>query len=420
MADEKTSPQWGTSTKLIVGLIAIIIVALLIWQFRSFIGPVIFAFLLSYLLHPLAGVMSKRNRPSWRVSVTIIYLVIFLGLIGLATWGGISLVQPLQSLVNFLQGMLKDIPGFFAELTSRPLVIGSWSIDLSKFHNTDLWTQLQGILSPALTKLGTLLGNIAAGAANIITMTIFSILISYFITVESSGVRSELIQIRIPRYQDDIDRFGKYFSRIWNSYFRGQLAVILITVVFYTILLSALGVNYALGLAILAGLARFVPYVGPFVAWTTYGLVCLFQGTTIFGLGPFGYALVVIGCALVTDVIMDNYVSPRIMSNALGVHPALVLVSVLVAAKLLGVVGVLIAAPTVASLQLFFTYVFRKMTDQDPWRDIKTIPAPVPLRMIFARFMTNLGSMFLKIGHFFANLMHSRKLKSSREIQKEK
>ncbi len=420
MAEEKISPKWGTGTKVIVGLLGLTIMALLIWQFKSFIGPVIFAFLLSYLIHPLAGAMSRKNRPSWRMSVTIIYLIIFLVLIGLATWGGISLVQPFQSLIVFLQGMLNDVPGFFSNITRQPILIGSLSIDLSKFHNADLWTQLQSVLSPALTKLGTLLGDIAAGAANIVTMTIFSILISYFITVESTGVRSELIQIRVPRYQDDINRFGKYFSRIWNSYFRGQLVVILITVVFYTILLTALGVNYALALAILAGLARFVPYVGPFVAWTTYGLVCLFQGTTIFGLGPFGYALVVIGCALITDVIMDNYVSPRIMSDALGVHPALVLVSVLVAAKLLGVVGVLIAAPTVASLQLLFTYVFRKMTDQDPWRNIKTIPAPVPIKIVFGRYIRILGNFFSKIGNLIKKLFKTRETNSLRDIQKEK
>ena len=420
MPDEKISPQWGTGTKVIVGLLGLTIMALLIWQFKSFIGPVIFAFLLSYLIHPLAGAMSRKNHPTWRMSVTIIYLIIFLVLIGLATWGGISLVQPFQSLVVFLQGMLNDVPGFFSKLTSQPLLIGTLSIDLSRFHNADLWTQLQSVLSPALTKLGTLLGDIAAGAANIVTMTIFSILISYFITVESTGVRSELIQIHIPRYQDDIDRFSKYFSRIWNSYFRGQLAVILITVVFYTILLSVLGVNYALALALLAGLARFVPYVGPFVAWTTYGLVCLFQGTTIFGLGPFGYALVVIGCALVTDVIMDNFVSPRIMSDALGVHPALVLVSVLVAAKLLGVVGVLIAAPTVASLQLLFTYVFRKMTDQDPWRNIKTIPAPVPIKILVGRYLKIIDTFFSKIGKFFKKLFKSREINNLNDTQKEK
>jgi predicted PurR-regulated permease PerM len=404
----QTSPKWSTTTKLIVSLLTIVIIAALVWQFQKFIGPILFAFLLSYLLHPLAGFISKKVKFSWRAATTILYLFIFLVIIGLLAWGGFSLVQPLQSLITFLQTMLSDVPGFLSSLTSQPLTIGSMTIDLSKFHNPDLWTQLQSALSPALAKMATLLGEIAAGAASIVTMTIFTILISYFISVESTGVRSELISLQIPNYQDDIERFSKYLSRIWSSYLRGQIIIFSMTVVFYTILLSILGVNYAFGLALMAGFARFIPYVGPFITWTTYGMVCLFQGSTIFNLMPFPYALIVIGCALVTDIILDNFVSPRIMSNALGVHPALVLVSVLVAANLLGVVGVLIAAPAVASLQLIFTYVFRKLTDQDPWKDIKLIPAPVPIKTLLAHWGARIAQFFTGIGKLFRKLFHRK------------
>jgi len=389
-------------------------------QFQNFIGPLLFSFLLSYLIHPLAGSFTNRLHLSWRASTTLIYLTIFLVLLGLLAWGGISLIQPLQSLLTFLQSMLGDVSGFFSNLTSQPFVIGTLTIDLSKFHNPSLWTQLEGVLSPALTKLAGLLGNLASGAASIVTMTIFSLLISYFITVESTGVRSELIRVKVPKYQDDIDRFSRYFSRIWSSYLRGQLLVITLTVIFYTILLSALGVNYAFGLALLAGLARFVPYLGPFVAWTTYGLVCLFQGSTIFGLAPFPYALIVIGCALITDVIMDNFVSPRIMSNAVGVHPALVLISVLIFANWMGVIGVLIAAPMVASLKLLWTYIFRKLSDQDPWENIKVVSAPVPIRTMLTGWFVKTSSLFKKIGLFFKHLFASKNNRSVQVPEKEK
>jgi predicted PurR-regulated permease PerM len=316
--------------------------------------------------------------------------------------------------------MLGDVPGFFSDLTSQPIVIGTLSIDLSKFHNPTLWTQLEGVLSPAMTKLAGFLGSVASGAANIFTMTIFTLLISYFITVESTGVRSELIRIKVPRYQDDIDRFSRFFSRIWSSYLRGQLVIITITVAFYTILLSALGVNYAFGLALLAGAARFVPYVGPFVAWTTYGLVCLFQGSTIFGLAPFPYALIVIGCALITDVIMDNFVSPRVMSNAVGIHPALVLISVLIFASWMGVIGVLIAAPMVASLKLLGTYIFRKLSDQDPWQNIKIISAPVPIRQLISRLFLKAKVIFNAIGLFLKKLFAGKQNRTSKAPEKEK
>jgi predicted PurR-regulated permease PerM len=57
------------------------------------------------------------------------------------------------------------------------------------------------------------------------------------------------------------------------------------------------------------------------------------------------------------------------MSDALEVHPAAVLVMVIISASLFGLVGVLLAAPVLASLKLIFTYIVRKLMDADPWRD---------------------------------------------------
>jgi putative heme transporter len=138
-----------------------------------------------------------------------------------------------------------------------------------------------------------------------------------------------------------------------------------------------LGVHYFFGLALLAGLARFIPYVGPFVAWTSYGLVAFFQGSTIFGLSPVAYVALVVGCAWLTDVVMDNFVVPRLMSNALRVHPAAVMVSALVAFNLLGVIGMVLAAPVLATVKLFLEYLLAKMFDQDPWANLDTMPAAI-------------------------------------------
>jgi predicted PurR-regulated permease PerM len=413
MTEEHTSPLWGNTMKLIVSLLLIFIAAVLIWQFQKYIGPLIFSFFLSYLLHPVANFLNKKLKISWRVGVTILYLLIFLVLIGLLTWGGFSLVTPLQNLLTFIQKVLDDVPGFITDLTSQPIVIGATSLDLSKFNNSSLWSQFVSSLSPALSKIGVLLGDIASGAANVVTMTIFTLIISYFITVESTGVRSDLFSITLPKYQIDIEKIGRQISRAWNSYVRGQLIIFTFTVILYTILLSTLGMNYAFGLAVLAGLSRFVPYVGPFVAWTTYGLVALFQGTTIFGLLPFPYALIVIAISIVVDMIMDNFVSPRIMSDALGVHPALVLISVLVAAKLIGFVGVLVAAPIMATLKIIFRYIFKKLTDQDPWKDVKITAPPVPIRLLVARWFT-------KVKAFFTKIFTSPREKITRDENKEK
>jgi predicted PurR-regulated permease PerM len=98
-------------------------------------------------------------------------------------------------------------------------------------------------------------------------------------------------------------------------------------------------------------------------------LVAYFQVFKLFGMSPLVYTLVVVALAAFVDLIFDNLLSPRIMADALKVHPAGVLVMAIVAANLLGILGVIIAAPFLATLQLVSRYVFRKMFDQDPWPD---------------------------------------------------
>ena len=81
--------------------------------------------------------------------------------------------------------------------------------------------------------------------------------------------------------------------------------------------------------------------------------------------------------AILMDLSFDNVITPRFYGRALGVHPAAVLVTALIAATLLVFVGLLLAAPVLASLQLFTTYVFRKMVDLDPWPQVEKMkPEP--------------------------------------------
>jgi predicted PurR-regulated permease PerM len=383
--DEPSSPRWSSSAKIVVALTLAGLGLAVLFRFKNFVAPLLFAFVLAYLIHPLASFFNKKLKIPWRLISTIIYLLIFVTVIGLLTWGGISIFDQIQNLITYLQNIIGDLPGWFATVTAEPLKIGPWVFDLSNLKLTDLTTEFQGVITTALGKIGTLLGSIASGVGTTLTWTVFILLISYFIMAESDGVRAGMINLVIPKYEADISRMGKQLSQIWNAFLRGQLIVFLITVAWYSLLLGVLGVRYFFLLALLAGLARFVPYVGPFVAWTTYGLVALFQ-TNYFNLLPFPYALIVVGCAWVSDIIIDNFVSPRVMSNALKIHPAAVLVMVLVSASLFGFIGILLSAPVLASLKLLFTYIARKLMDMDPWSEMETYPEPVPLHEMIKRF----------------------------------
>lgn len=375
----KTSPKWSSNTKLVVALSFVALIALLLISFRNILGPILLAIVLAYLLYPIITFIQKKIKVKWRLAATIFYVLILLILLGLLTWGGFTIFDQAQNLIKFLQNTLNNLPELLEKWSHQTLQIGPFTLDFSKFDLTSLTQQLLGMVEPLLTRTGSLLGSLASGAATTIGWMIFIILFAYFTTAETEGSPGRLIDIRIPGYASDLQRMGTELGKIWNGFLRGQLIIMLLTILVYTVLLGILGVRYYFGLALLAGLARFLPYIGPAIAWITYALVCIFQGTTFANLSPVMYAVVVVGIGMITDWILDNIVVPRTMGNALRIHPAAVMIAVLVGASWLGLIGMVLAAPVLATFKLLTNYATRKLFDQDPWEGIQKIPSNPPL-----------------------------------------
>ncbi len=371
--DPSTSPRWSGTTKLVVALTTVAVLAGLMIRFRQIVGLLLVAIILAYLLYPVSDFLHKKVRVSWRFSAFLVFLVLLVGVLSLLTVSGLALFEQLQNLVRFLDVQIRNLPQIIEQLTAQPIQFGIFEFDLSQYDLPSLASQLLGMVQPVLSNLTTIIGRVAAGAATTVGWLFFSILIAYFILNDSGGVRWRLINLQIPGYSEDIARMGRELSRIWNAFLRGQMIIFLITVLVYITLLGSLGVSFYFGLALLAGLARFVPYVGPWVTWITYGLVSYFQGSTLFGMQPLLYVLVVLGVAVVVDFILDNFLVPRLMGSALNIHPAAVMIAALVSANLFGLVGVLLAAPVMATLKLLANYISRKMFDLDPWEGMEKV-----------------------------------------------
>ena len=359
-----TSPRWGGTTKLVVAFTFVAIVAALLIRFHTIIGPLLLAFVFSYLLHPVASFLSRSTRLSWRASVGIVFLLIFLLLLGLLTLGGVGLVNQVQSLITFVQSSLEELPTIIEDVAAWGAKFG---LDLSLINLSSISDQLLSVGQNLLSQMGSLISTLAGSAASFLGWTLFVLLVSFFVLAESGGLREGILKVELPGYSEDLRRLGQELGRIWNAFLRGQIIIFFITITVYFILLSVLGVRYAIGLALAAGFARFVPYVGPAINWTALALVTFFQPFKPFGMEPLYYTLLVFLLALVIDQIFDNILSPRIMADALRVHPAAVLVAAIISASLLGVLGVVVAAPMLATLQLFGQYTLRKMFDLNPW-----------------------------------------------------
>jgi predicted PurR-regulated permease PerM len=375
-----SSPRWTSTTKLLVGLVMIGIIAFLMSRFGSLISPLLMIFIIAYLFHPLTAAMANGLGISWKAAVNILYLVIFISLMGLLTLGGIGLVQQVQSLINQLQTIVANLPGLLEDLSGQVVRFGPFELDFRTMELQAVTQQLLSFVQPLLGRTGNLVGAVAARAVEVFGWTFFVLLVSYFVMSESNGLRSNLIKIELPGYSEDFRKLGNELSRIWNAFLRGQIYIFFLTFIVYVIVLSILGVRYALGLALMAGLAKFLPYIGPAITWVVMALVTFFQASKPFNLEsrPLIYMMIVVVISLVIDQIIDSLITPRILARTLKVHPAAVLVTALIAANLLGILGVVIAAPSLASLTLLGRYTIRKMFDQDPFPAWESAPqAPV-------------------------------------------
>ncbi|GAB4446359.1 MAG: AI-2E family transporter [Anaerolineales bacterium] len=392
------SPRWSATTKLLVGLAMFGIAAFLIYRFSNLIPPLLMIFIITYLLHPVTAALASGLHIPWKLAVNIVYLLILVLLVGLLTWGGVGLAGQVQSLVNSIQGIVRDLPRYISDLSTQVFVIGPFTLDMRNFDLNALSQQVLPILQSLLGQTGALVGTLAGGAATTIGWTLFVLTVSYFVMSESSGLRENILKIDIPGYTEDLRRLGSELSRIWNAFLRGQIIIFLLALTIYSILLPALGVRYAIGIAFLAGLAKFLPYIGPAITWIIMALVTYFQPLKPFGLqdNALTYMLIVVITTSVVDWFMDNFITPRIMARTLRVHPAAVLIAALIAANLLGLLGVVIAAPFLATFLLLGRYVMRKMFDLDPWTEEEEAPPPPSLNELVKGALQSIKLRFVR------------------------
>jgi predicted PurR-regulated permease PerM len=391
-----TSPRWGATTKLVVGLTLIAAISALVIQFRTIIGPLLLALILSYLLHPVAEFGRRVTHLSWRASVNIIFLIVILLFLGSITATGVTVFQQVQSLINFIGSEVTDLPSLVEDISHWKFQLGPFELSLEQYDLGALANQLLSAIQPVLGRVGGVFGSLATGAAAVVGWGFFIILIAYFILGDANQIQ---IRLDLPGYEQDLGRLRDELRKVWNSYLRGQLILFTLVAFSYSILMGILGVRFAIGIAVLSGLARFVPYVGTWsVAIVTF-LAAFFQTTNYFNLVAWQYALLVLAAAFVLDFFFDNVISPRLMGDTLGVHPAAVLIAAIVAANLIGIIGLLLAAPVLATLQLALRYVTRKLFDLDPWPagDLNAMARSEPVTERLSRFLQLMGRWWRRI-----------------------
>jgi predicted PurR-regulated permease PerM len=366
-SEKEKSPNWNSSVKMLVALTGIVLLGFLLARFHSFIPQIVLAGIVAFLVVPVVRTLHVRFRIPWGLAANACFLILVLLLVTASTVTGFAVVQQLQALFLTVQNFLMDLPDIFESISQQTYVLGPWVLDFSQFDLAPLAEQLLATVQPVFGQLSTLLAYLATGAVEWVVRLIFVLAVSYFLTVDYNRIRAAVINISIPGFTDDFRRLRVALFRIWNAFLRGQLIIVLSAGFLTWIVFTVLGVRFSIGLGVLGGVAKFVPIVGPTTAGAIGALVALFQPSNWLGLTPLGHALLVVASIILLDQSIDYLLVPRIMGTSLNLHPVVILIGLLIGASLAGILGLLLAAPFMASLLLLGRYTYRKIVDLDPW-----------------------------------------------------
>ncbi len=370
------SPRWTAATKFLVSLAAFALVAWLAARFGNLAGPVIFCIILTYLLSPAAEWLQARLGIAWGAAVNLTYLTLVVVILLVLTGAGIAIEQQIVGLYRAVVEISADLPGFLDDVVRRTLQIGPFTFTLSTLNLQPLYDQLLSAIQPALSQAGGLVGSLASVTLTSLGWGLFMLLVSYYIMHDVERVIPSLERLVPSGYAYDVRRLAAELGPIWNAYLRGQVTLALIVGAMVGVTMTVLGVRYGPVLGLLSTVAEFIPYVGPTLAALVGALIGLFQGGNWLGLSPVWYAVVILVAYVVLQQIQGNVFYPRIMGRSLNLHPAIILLGAIAMAQLMGFVGLLLAAPLIATVRLFGRYLYRKLFDLDPWPEPLPQPAP--------------------------------------------
>jgi predicted PurR-regulated permease PerM len=365
---ETHSPRWGTTTKLIVGLTAVVLMGLVVWRFEFLVIPLTISAMLAYLMNPIITFIVPRLKWPRGLVTGLLYLVLLLLVIALITGVGIYIATQLAGFSNNLQDVILELPQRIDELTHSQFQIFNFTLDLNQFDLTGLYERLAEAVQPVLAEAGGMLGGAASSTAEFFGWLLFVLLISVYLANEMPRLPGIVQDFAAgPGYEHDLKRLMHETQKIWDAFLRGQLILALTVSILNWIGLTILNVNYAFIIGMLSGFLIFIPYVGPTSVTAVAAGIALFQPSNWFGIPPIPFAITVTVWFAITQQFADYVLTPRIIGEHLELHPAIILIGTIMGASLGGFVGLLLAAPVLATLKLLGRYAWRKLLDLDPF-----------------------------------------------------
>lgn len=314
------------SYKTIIFTVLFLLSLALLWQLRGLILTVYLCYIFMEGLHPAVSWLQKFKIPRV-VAILIVYLV-------MAAAITFSVAGLIPALVEQSTNLIRALP--------------------ATLQNINLWGFNPIDLSSQLKILENLPGNIASTAisvfSNILSIFVFFV-ITFYLLLEKKNFSKYITEAFGQKSQKALAVVDQLEKRL-GSWVSAELLLMLIIGVLSYLGYLIIGVNYALPLAIIAGLLEVVPNIGPTVASILAGLF----GLTI---SPLTAALAIIW-GIVVQQLENNLIVPKVMKETIGINPLITILLIAAGANLGGVIGALIAVPLYLTIETIYKTLSQK------------------------------------------------------------
>ena len=323
------------------GIILLAIAAILLVKYLSeVLIPFFVAWVFAYLLYPIVKFIENKLRIRVRALSIIITFIFVCSIIGLLVWLIIPpMIEQFQKLYDILANWLHE--------STHTNNISAWLSDKIIENQNQIEQFLKSgdfanALKTAMPKLFNVLGKTANVVMSIIA-SLITLLYTFFILLDYEFLTNNWIRIFPKKHRPFWHELAKDVERELNNYIRGQGTVAFCMGVMFCVGFTIMDFPMAISLGILIGILDLIPYLHTFALIPTAFLAMLKAADTgqnfwiIFGMAA--------GLFIVVQVITDMIVTPKVMGKAMGLNPAILLLSLSVWGALLGFIGLIIALP---------------------------------------------------------------------------
>jgi predicted PurR-regulated permease PerM len=335
-------------------VLAVIALGFVVTNFASTLfyafGDILLLFFLSWLLSfallPVINAVARIPRVPQAAAVIIVYLTIVLVLLAILIQASASLVSSISQFISESASFEVQLTNLLADLQSRLAALGL---------AVDLVGQAPKIVANLQQWAGELVGplqSVAVASIGVFGNILILVILSVYMAVDKDDILAFLYRLVPPSLVPQARVLQASVSRSFGGFLRGQLIMGIVFGVYTAGVNIVFGLQYAAVTTVAAALLQMIPFFGPFISWAPPVASALLMPNA-----PVVPVLIAMGIGWFVTM---NILQPRLMSGSVGIHPIVVLGSVVIGSKIAGVAGAIFGIPIAAVISaLFFHWVAR-------------------------------------------------------------